>query len=101
MQNIFIFLIGLLFGMVITRLFEFILTTNKNLRNKYYKHHKIFWGYHIHHSTYGILFIVISIILFLINQKTSALFWLALGIGIIIIHTISDRRFIFIEKQRL
>jgi len=101
MQNIFIFLIGLLFGMVITRLFEFILKTNKNLRNKYYKHHKIFWGCHIHHSTYGILFIVISIILFLINQKTSALFWLALGIGIIIIHTISDRRFIFIEKQRL
>lgn len=27
MQNIFIFLIGLLFGMVITRLFEFILKT--------------------------------------------------------------------------
>ncbi len=101
MQNIFIFLIGSLLGMVITRLFEFILKTNKNLRNKYYKHHEIFWGYHIHHSTYGILFIVISIILFFINQEISALFWAAFGIGVIIVHTISDRRFIFIEKQRL
>ncbi len=101
MQIILISLIGLLSGLFITWLFELVLKTNKKLRNKYYKHHEIFFGYHIHHSTFGLLFIFLSIILFLTDQKISAVFTFWLGIGIIILHTISDGRFVFIEKQRL
>lgn len=101
MQIILISLMGLLFGLLITWLFELVLKTNKKLRNKYYKHHKILFGYHVHHSAFGLIFIVLSIILFLTNQKTSALFVFWVGVGIIILHTVSDGRFVFIEKQRL
>jgi len=100
MDNIIIVsLLSILFGIIITYLFELILKSNKNLRHKYYKHHKIFWGYHIHHSTYGLLFILIGIILF-IYGKNSALDFVMCGFGIIIQHTNSDGRFVFIEKQK-
>lgn len=100
-MNIFLlFLIGFLLGIIATWLFEVVLKTNKKLKNRYYRHHEILFGYHVHHSLYGILFIIISIILFFQNQKQAALFWLAFGIGIIILHTISSGRFVFIEKQK-
>lgn len=99
-EHIFLLIIGVALGVTITWLFELVLKTNKNLRKKYYSHHKIFWGYHIHHSTFGLAFILLNVILFLIDRKTTDLFYTALGIGIIIMHTISDGRIIFIEKQR-
>ncbi|MDO8486266.1 MAG: hypothetical protein Q7S77_01025 [Candidatus Staskawiczbacteria bacterium] len=92
---------GLLCGLVITWLFELVLKTNKKLREKYYTRHNIFFGYHIHHSTYSFLPLIWSVILFLQNQKSPALFAVWFAVGIIIMHTISDRRFVFIEKQKL
>ncbi|MEK7540753.1 MAG: hypothetical protein AAB529_00720 [Patescibacteria group bacterium] len=99
-EYILFLIIGVVAGVAATWLFELILKTNKNLRNKYYKRHKIFWGYHIHHSTYGLVFILLNIVLFLMDKKTTDLFYTALGIGIIIMHTISDGRVVFIEKQK-
>ncbi len=96
-----IFILGLLSGLIITWLFELVLKTNKKLRKIYYQPHKIFFGYHIHHSTYSFLPFAWSIILFLQNQKLSALFAIGFAVGIIAMHTISDRRFVFIEKQIL
>jgi len=95
-------LIWLLFGIVVTWLFELTLKTNKKLRHKYYTHSAIHFGYHIHHSTYGLLFFVIGIAFFLMGQKTFALYCVAFGLGIITMHTISDsgHRIIFIEKQK-
>jgi len=101
MNIILLFSIGLFLGIIATLLFELILKTNKKLYHRYYQHHKIMFGYHIHHSTYGLIAILISVVLFLTNEISSAIFYLALGIGIIIVHTISDGRFVFIEKQRL
>ncbi|MGA2417760.1 MAG: hypothetical protein ABSF55_00755 [Candidatus Staskawiczbacteria bacterium] len=101
MNIILIILAGLLTGWVATILFEFILKTNKELRAKYYRHHEILFGYHVHHSAYGLIFIIIGIIFYLKNNFPDSLFYIALGIGIILQHTISDRRFVFIEKQRL
>ena len=92
---------GLLAGVVATLIFELILKTNKKLKDRYYRHHEIFWGYHIHHSMYGLMSIIASIILFLAEYKTDALFYFSFGIGIIAEHTISDGRFVFIEKQKL
>ena len=100
MDIILLFLADLLFGIMITWLFELILKSNKKLKDRYYRRHKIFFGYHIHHSIYGILAIIASVVLFFINEKSAFLFWLAFGIGIIVMHTISSGRFIFIEKQK-
>jgi hypothetical protein len=100
MNVIYIFLIEVLFGVLATMIFEFILKNNKNFHKKYYEYHKLFWGYHIHHSTYGLLSIIFSASVFLLDQKRIDMFFLAFGIGIIIQHTLSDGRFIFIEKQR-
>lgn len=95
-----IFIGGLLCGLVITWLFELVLKTNKKLKEKYYSPYKIYFGYHIHHSCFSFPVIILSIILFWQNQKTSALFAIGLALGIIIMHTISDGRFVFIDKQR-
>jgi hypothetical protein len=43
---------------------------------------------------------IISLVLFLFNERSVDTFYLAFGIGIIIQHTISDGRFVFIEKQK-
>ena len=101
MEIILIFISGLLCGLTVTWIFELFLKTNKELRKKYYQPHKIFFGYHIHHSTYSFLPLIWSIILLLQNQKLSALFTVGFAIGIIVMHTISDRRFVFIEKQKI
>ncbi|OGZ70089.1 MAG: hypothetical protein A3F47_01605 [Candidatus Staskawiczbacteria bacterium RIFCSPHIGHO2_12_FULL_38_11] len=95
-----IFLLAVLFGIFITLVFEFILKTNKSLRKKYYQNHKVFWGYHVHHSTYGLLLIIVSIILFILDKNFHALNSTGIGIGIIIMHTLSDGRFVFIEKEK-
>ena len=100
MNSILLFSIGLLLGMIATWMFELILLTNKKLRNRYYRHNAIFFGYHVHHSTYGLLAFCLSAVLFFTNQE-SALFWLSSGLGIIVVHTISDGKFVFIEKQKL
>jgi len=89
-----------LLGLIGTWLFEQVLKINKKLRNRYYKRHEIILGYHTHHSVYGLLLVLVSIILFLIDKQNYAIFCLAFGIGIIAMHTISSGRFVFVEKQK-
>lgn len=93
-------LIGLVAGWVATIIFELILKTNKKLRHRYYQHHQILFGYHVHHSTYGLLFMVAGIIFFINKNIPASLFNIAFGVGIIIEHTLSDSRFIFLEKWK-
>ena len=92
-------LIGLLFGIVATLIFESFIKANKKLKNKYYRRHNILFGYHAHHSVYGLVLGVLGIVLDLTDDKPIAYFFLAAGIGIILVHTISERRFVFIEKK--
>lgn len=97
MQYLFTIFLGILYGISATLIFEWILKTNKKLRNKYYKKHNIFFGYHAHHSCYGIVSIIFGVLL---RQNTEVcLFLISFGIGIIIQHTLSARRFVFIEKH--
>jgi len=102
MDKVFIFLFGLLFGIALTWLFELTLQTNKKWRKRYYKNHAIIWGYHIHHSSYGVLSLLVSIIFSLIPEMPIALFIASFGLGIIIMHTISDprHRIVFIERDK-
>jgi len=92
-------LIGLMFGLLITLMLEFFLKTNKKLRRRYYWHHNIFLGYHTHHSIYGLFFILFGIIFYFIKDIPASIFSISAGFGVIIVHTISDGRFIFWEKQ--
>lgn len=100
MPAVFNFFIWVLDGVAVTILFEMILKTNKKLRDRYYRRQEIILGYHTHHSTWGLLSILAGIVLFFANHKTIGLFLVALGIGIIIQHTLSAGRFVFIEKQK-
>ena len=93
-------LIGIISGIATTLLFEFILKTNKKLRNRYYRHHEILFGYHAHHSVYGLLFIIAGVIFYFNKNISDSLLYISFGVGIIIQHTLSDGHFVFIEKQR-
>jgi len=94
-------LLGIICGIIATLLFEFVLKTNKRLRRRYYKHHAVLFSYHVHHSIYGVLFIIASIIFYFNKNLPDSIFYFSFGVGIIIQHTISDGRLIFIERQRL
>jgi hypothetical protein len=101
MSEIIVFLYEILLGICATLIFEFILKTNKTLRDRYYHRHEIILGYHTHHSMYGLLLILVGIVLFFTGMQASTLFCIAFGIGIIIQHTLSSGgRLVFIEKQR-
>jgi len=98
---IYTFLISLISGLLATLLFETILKTNHRFRQKYYKNNNIVFGLHFHHSIYGVFCIVISMLLFLISEINLSLIFIAFGIGIILMHTISERRFIFVERRTM
>jgi hypothetical protein len=58
---------------------------------------KIYVGYHVHHSILGVAVIILGI--FFIKIKPHVFYFLVgLGLGIIILHTMTDGRLIFIEK---
>ena len=99
MYNIFLFLFWVVAGIFTTWIFELILKSNKSLRNKYYRHQDAFMGFHVHHSVYGLLLILFSVVLFITDYENWALY-AAFGIGVIIMHTISESRFVFIEKRK-
>ena len=100
MIMVFTLVMMILVGITITWVFELVLKTNKKLRQRYYRHHEILFGYHMHHSMYGAVLILVSIIALLADNISLATVCLGIALGIIIMHTISDRRFVFIEKQR-
>lgn len=100
MDIIYIILQGFFAGIVATWLFELILKNNKRLRNRYYHHHAVLFGYHVHHSLYGLIAIVAAVILFAFHQDIDATLLLWFGIGVITVHTFSDGKFVFIEKFR-
>ena len=100
METILTFIISIFCGIVTTLAFEFSLKTNKKLRNRYYNRHEILFGYHSHHSIYGLVLFAFAIVSLTLNQKMSALIMFGAGIGIILMHTISEGRFVFAEKQK-
>lgn len=99
MQTIFLILFGILFGIAVTIIFEFILRENRKFFEKI-RPDKNMFGWHIHHSSYGLLFILLAIILHLNGSSTPNLFYFSFGIGIIIQHTLVSGRLVFIEKNK-
>lgn len=95
------FLLSILAGIAITWIFEYILKTNKFLSDKYYQHKNVVFGYHVHHSNYGIALFISSIITLRLNYPSASLILFGMGIGIILMHTISEKKFVFIDKQRI
>ncbi len=65
------------------------------LRSKLWVPHLLF-GYHIHYSVVGLLCVIIGLML-IPQKRLFALCTIAFGIGIIVVHSISDGRLIFIE----
>lgn len=99
MDIIFVFLMNIVLGIIATWVFEFILKTNKRLRDRYYRRHEILFGYHVHHSTVGLIMIVGGSALLGLYGASLTLGMAGFGIGIIIMHTISSGRFVFIERE--
>lgn len=98
MNIIFFPLFGFLYGLALTIVFEFILKTNKALRRKYYWHHNSILGFHVHHSAYGLIFILAGAIVY--TNLNLCFFLILFGIGIITQHTLSANRLVFIEKDK-
>jgi len=83
-------IIGLLIGFVISFLFDLISFRIKPLKKRFWDNPVTFFGYHIHHSFYGLIITLFGLISFP--------FLIGFGIGMIISHTVSDKRLVFIEK---
>ena len=94
-----VFIENILMGILATWIFEFILQNNKKLRDRYYRRHEVLFGYHVHHSTIGLLVMAAGGIFFLSGNFLTGIGMIGFGIGIIMMHTISSRRFVFIERE--
>lgn len=60
------------------------------LRKRFWDNPPSFFGYHIHHSFYGLLIFLVGFIRFP--------FLIGFGLGMIVSHTVSDKKLLFIEK---
>jgi hypothetical protein len=92
------FIFGLIIGIVFTYILELILQSNKKLRQEFWEHHKPIFGYHFHHSVFGIPLIIVGLY-FIYNPVFNGLFLIGIGLGIIVWHNYTARHFIFIEKS--
>lgn len=93
------FIFWLFIGMTSTLIFEKIILSNKRLKNEFWDNPKTVFGYHFHHSTLGLILLIIGIIIFLYGS-TLGVSLAGFGLGIIIVHTYTDRELIFIEKSK-
>jgi len=84
-------LIGLVIGCVATIIYEYIFDLIWYLTGK--QPIISIFGWHLHHSLYGIFVIIIFFLLF-INY-----IFLGIGLGVIIRHT-QDEKFVFIDRHR-
>lgn len=91
------FLIGLAFGSVFTVLVEIFLIYIPFFRKYVVTNPRLVFGYQIHHSTLGLIIVLLGLILLLLGKSGGSMV-VGFGIGMILVHTISDGRFIFIEK---
>jgi hypothetical protein len=91
------FILGLVLGLVVTFIFERILFMNKVLKKNFIDNPRTFLGYHFYHSMYGIFFWCVGIFA-LVFGYANAMFYIGFGVGIIFMHTKTDKRFVFIEK---
>ena len=90
-------LAGLTVGLLTTKIVELIICNNTFLRQNFWDHPELIFNLHFHHSLIGLLLIIFSIIFYQKNRKQT-IFILGLGMGIIIIHSLSHHGLIFIEK---
>ena len=83
-------IIGVIAGIIFTIIYEFIhgFITKQRKGNMPLL---IIKGLHIHHSIIGVILVILDLFL-------RTYFLLGFGLGIIIWHTISERRFVFVEK---
>ena len=91
-----IFLRGIMFGSILSGLLEAPFMLISPLRRRFWDHPFLLAGYHVHHSVLGLFILVLGCIL-AIRKSQNALFWIGLGIGIIVLHTLTDGRLIFVE----
>jgi len=93
------FILWLLVGITATNLLEWILKSNKTIREKYWDHSIPVLGYHLHHSCLGLVLLVIGLLLVLRGDSrgTSCL---GFGLGLILVHTFTDKKLVFVEKYR-
>ena len=88
---------GFLWGVIPFGLLEMVGWSVPILRQRFYENPLLFNGYHIHHSVLGLVCVAIWLYL-LFRRSEKSYFWLGLGLGIMVIHTLMDGRFIFLER---
>lgn len=93
------FINGLSLGSVLTFFFERRLYQEGHRIKRWFNDdRKPIFGYHFHHSAAGLIILIIGLCYLLVN-KSHALFLIGMGLGIIAVHTDSERRLVFIEKE--
>ncbi len=90
---------GLLWGLIPLGLFDLIAKNVPYLKQRFYDNPTLVWGFHFHHSLIGLASIGWGSYA-KIHKSNNASFWLGLGVGIIVSHTLIDCRLIFIEKVK-
>jgi len=83
---------GIVLGLSITMFLEYMIYL---IFQNFWYHPKMYFGYHIHHSVYGLLIMAVG--MFLYTKPRAFYLFMGLGLGIIVAHTLNDGRLVFIE----
>lgn len=81
------FMCWFLAGVLVTRLYER-LTRGMMV---------VIRGYHLHHSLYGVVLVLLAVLL---REWVNPAIPAGLAAGVIVQHTFSERRFVFIDRVR-
>lgn len=87
--------LGFVLGFLIFTVFEILFSRSKVLRKKYWDNPRLVNGYHVHHSTGGLVLVVTGLIM----KNSIGQVFIGLGVAMIIVHTLFDGRLVFIEKK--
>lgn len=93
-----LFWLAFLIALVGTSIFEYMIQHNGYLRDRLWENHLVIMGYHFHHSMYGLLSLMVATYRWFLD-KPHAAFFLGVGIGIILMHTITEKAFVFMERE--
>jgi len=91
------FLKGTSCGIAVATLFDFVSYYIPSLKRRFWDEPPLLYGLHFHHSLVGLLLIICGAMCILgAKTKQTGLLLIGFGLGIILVHTITDGRLIFL-----
>ena len=94
MDSVVLFLVTVLFGILLTMFYE-----NRIVYGRFKGKLLYIKGHHVHHSNVGLVLLFAALLLVINDHYATSRVISGLGVGLIIQHTLSEKKFVFVSKK--